>query len=111
MEQITLGEIAVILTFIVGFITSVKYLKGSFKDWITSAVTTVVKPLEDKLKTVDLENCKNYLVSYLSNLEKGLPVTELETQRFWEEYEHYTDKGGNSYIKNKVEKFQEEGKL
>lgn len=58
-----------------------------------------------------MQACKNYLVSFLSDVEKNHPIDETERERFWEQYQHYTEHGGNSYIKRKVEHLQSEGKL
>ena len=63
------------------------------------------------VKKIDLENCKNFLVEILSKAEHGGQIDEIETQRFWEEFEHYTENGGNSYIRQKVDKLKDEGKL
>ena len=58
-----------------------------------------------------MQACKNYLVSFLSDVEKDELTDEIERERFWEQYQHYTEHGGNSYIKRKVEKLKSEGKL
>lgn len=38
-------------------------------------------------------------------------MSETEAERFWEQYEHYKASGGNTYIKNRIERLQAEGKL
>ena len=40
-----------------------------------------------------------------------VPVTEIETERFYDSYQKYTELGGNSYIKGKVDRLKNEGKL
>lgn len=47
------------------------------------------------------------LVSFLAGVEQGEAVDEIQTQRFYEEYEHYVNRGGNSYIKQKVQKLKD----
>lgn len=111
MDGITLGEVGIILTFVVGFISSAKFLVSHLNEWVCSAVEKGIEPIQEHLREVDLENCKNYLVSYLAQIEKNQPVDVLETQRFWEEFQHYEKIGGNSYIKEKVEKLKVDGKL
>ena len=72
------------------------------------------KSLEDlkaQLADVDLENCKNYLVTFLAETERGELKDEIEIQRFYEEYQHYIDKGGNSYVKEKYAKMKQKGYL
>ena len=68
----------------------------------------VVKKL---LRPIVLDNAKNYLVPFLSKVERGEPYDDIEMERFHEEYELYTDNGGNSYIKSRVDKLKKEGKL
>lgn len=120
MEQITLGQIGIAVGFLVALIAGVKTLKTSIKDWLKSALkeqfdgvnrrfdeldtkqTAVIK----RLDTVDIENCKNYLVTFLAEVARGEMKDETEMQRFWEEFEHYQSLGGNSYIKNKVEELK-----
>lgn len=101
----------------VGIWGSITYLKKHFKEWMNDAlkdrfdaVDSNLKQLSTRIDNVDLAACKNYLVTCLSKVDKG-PLDEIELERFWEEYEHYVDHGGNSYIKSKVEKLQQEGKL
>lgn len=118
MEQITLGDIAVAVTFIVGLLTSAGYLRKHFKDWLGQTFTpqfdelkTQINGLSDRIDEVDMEACKNYLVRFLSDIEHGDRVDEIEKERFWEQYERYIRAGGNSYIKRKVENLVKEGRL
>ena len=118
MEQITLGQIAAWAGFIALLGGSVlTILKGARKiltDLFREQMTQINARLdrqEETIKKIDQENCKNFLVSFLAKAESGGALDEIETQRFWEEYQHYTEIGGNSYIKNKVEKLKGAGKL
>ena len=125
MENITLGQIAVALAFIVGLATAFAYLHKLVKGWISRSLQAefegVNKKIDDlsndfaglkkQLHDVDLESCKNYLVAFLADVDKGLPVDEIERERFWEEFHHYESKGGNSYIHRKVEQLKADNKL
>lgn len=118
MEQITLGQIALAITFVVGLIGGIGYLKTHLTAWVGNAVKdqltnldTKITKLNDRIETVDLETCKNFLVVMLNLIERGETMSEIQTERFWEEYEHYRQCGGNSYIKAKVEKLQADGKI
>ena len=119
MGEITLGQVSTWLAFIVGLVGSiaaiVTAIKKAMKALFSEQMEQINKRLdqqEDTIKKIDVENCKNFLVSYLAKIEMGnVPHDEIETQRFWEEFEHYTDQGGNSYIRNKVEKLKSAGKL
>ena len=119
MEQITLGQIGTAVAFLVALITGVGALLKKMKEWISSsmkdeidAVRQDITGLSAQLKKVDTESTKNYLVSFLAKVEQDKELDEIETERFWEEFEHYTeDLKGNSYIKQKVQKLKTEGKL
>ena len=100
MENITLGDIATWAAFIVA-------LGGS----VAAIIKGVQKVVEKLLLPLLLDNAKNYLVPFLSKVERGEPCDEIEMERFHEEYELYTKHGGNSYIKSRVAKLQKEGKL
>lgn len=110
MENITVGQLAAWLALIAAIIAGYNTLKKSIKSMLDVALKGKFEELEKtqkdiltRLDDVDIENCKNYLVTFLSETARGEMKDETEIQRFWEEYEHYTSKGGNSYIHNKVE--------
>lgn len=107
MEQITLGDIAAWAGFAVMLGGSVAaIIKG-----VKKVVEKLLEPIQKRLDAVDLENCKNYLVTFLAGVERGQEHDEIELERFHEQLGHYQQIGGNSYIKSKVEKLQKEGKL
>lgn len=125
MEQITIGQIAIAVAFIAALITGGVKIKDSVKKWLTGVLSEKfdeqkratdeikksVNDLKGQLDKVDLENCKNYLVTFLAEVERGEKKDEIEIQRFYEEYEHYTAKGGNSYVKEKYAKLKQKGLL
>lgn len=100
MQNITLGDIATWAAFIVA-------LGGS----VAAIIKGVQKVVEKLLLPLSLDNAKNYLVPFLSKVERGEAVDEIELERFHEEYTFYTNHGGNSYVKSRVAKLQKEGKL
>ena len=117
-ETITLGQIGLAVTFLVSLISGIAFLRKSLKKWIGSTMTeqmdTLGKKIDtihDRVEEVDQQATKNFLVRILSDVERGKELDEIEEERLWEEYEHYTSHGGNSYIKRKVEKLKQEGKL
>lgn len=118
MENITFGQICAGIALIVAFITGVRYLKKSIKEWISQLLKDSFDDINKKLATlqervddVDMGTCKNFLVARLAEVEKGNHLDEIERERFWEQYEHYCKIGGNSYIQRKVEELKAEGKI
>lgn len=111
MESITIGQIgaafALVMTIGGGIVALVKWIRSV----IVKVIQTELAPIKADVASVDLENCKNYLVTYLASVERGEEKEEIEKERFWEQYGHYTAKGGNSYIKNRVAKLQADNLL
>lgn len=95
MENITLGQISTILGFLVTLITSITYLSNVMRKHIDKLFI----PIRNDIKEVDKSQCKNYLVRFLKDVEKEVQLSEVERERAYECYEHYTkDLGGNSYV-------------
>lgn len=118
MENITLGQIALGVAFLVALISGIGALMKNMKDWIVNVMKEQIdeikrenKALQEQIGNVDLNTCKNFLVARLSEIEKGNSLEGIESERFWEQYQHYEKMGGNSYIKRKVEQLKSEGKL
>ena len=118
MESITLAQAAAALAFIVAIIGGITSLKKSIKSGIESALKDKFDDLEKsnkeilkRLDNVEMENCKNFLVTFLAEVARGEIKDETEMQRFWEEYSHYEKLGGNSYIKNKVSELKAKNRL
>ena len=118
MADITIGQISSVLIIIVSLITSVTYLKTHINSWIRDAISDDLEEIKgeireanERLDTVDMESCKNYLVGELTKLDQGGWFDEVEKERFYEQYEHYKKMGGNTYIETKVKRMQKEDKL
>lgn len=116
--NLTIDDISALIVFLVGLIGGIGYLHKTLKDWLEmllddkfKALDKKISELEGKIDKVDMEACKNFLVRFLADVENGAKITESEKMRFWEEYKHYADNGGNSYIKEWVERLKREGKL
>lgn len=75
------------------------------------ALNKRIDDIEDQTKSIDMETTKNFIVRFLADVEKGAMITEIETERFWEQYEHYLKMDGNSYVKEWVAKLQKKGWL
>ena len=100
-------DIGLIMAIAVGFGTLYVKLKAG----LSKVVADQLKPLMDQIASVDLETTKNFIVRCIADIERGEVMAETEKERFYEQYEHYIKKGGNTYIKAKVERLQAEGRL
>jgi len=119
VKNITLLDISVIVLFVVGLIRGVQELKKSIKEFLEKlladqfeGVNNKLNDMQSSITVLDKQACKNFLVRYLADIERGNVIYDSERQRFWEEYDHYIkDLGENSFIKEWVARLKEEGKL
>lgn len=100
MEEITLGEIAKALAFFLG-------LGGS----VTAIIIGLKKIITKLLEPLILDSCKDFIVQILSEAERGTTLTEMEKLRLAERFQTYTDRHGNSYIKEWHTRLKAEGKI
>ena len=113
-----LGDVGALIATVAAIISSCAgiyvYIKKALRTLFNAQTADLQKRLdkqEEAINRVDMENCKNFLVSFLSRVDREQEVDEIEKERFWEQYEHYSSLGGNSYIKNKVEVLCKKGWL
>ena len=118
MEQITIGQIGIAVATIVALISGIRYLVKAIQKWLTKLLDAQFQEIRDKMDNlqkqmaeVDMESCKNYLVEFLANVEKGSIIDEIQKERFWEQFEHYSSIGGNSYIQNKIDELKSKNYL
>lgn len=101
MEEITLGQISQWIGFILTFAGSISALLIGIKKIFTKQL----EPINVTIKQLDINQCKNYLVRFLADVENGEKLDNVEIERAYEVYDHYTkDLNGNSYIHDKWER-------
>lgn len=117
MGSITIDEVITFTLKLSSFIGAVGVITGLISKMVLKHVNGIVQPIHNQLRNVDENLCKNFMARYLKDIEYGNKVDDIETERFWELYDHYTKPvkdgglGLNSYFHSKVEKLQKEGKL
>lgn len=101
MENITLGQISNVLLWIVTFGGAITTILVGFKKIINKQL----EPINKKIDKLDLNDCKNFLVRFLADVERGQEMDDVELKRAHDVYDHYRiDLHANSYIKDKWEK-------
>ncbi len=70
-----------------------------------------LKSVSEQVNRVEYEARKNFLVSTLRELDPEKPLDAAMRARFYENYDAYRNAGGNSYIKEEVERAQSSGLL
>lgn len=112
MGNITIGQ-TIDFTILVGsligavsvIVVAVKKLLDIQFKRVCIPITDEIKKIKEDIKTMDVGQCKNFLVRFLKDIEQGNKVDEVEMERASEVYDHYTkDLEQNSYIHNKWEK-------
>ncbi len=124
MQDITLGTLSLNVLFLGGFIGGclvlIKYTKSAFAKVITKPITDLLQnnkkeldekitnlqsDLNNKINTLGADQCKNYIVRFLSDVENGEKLSEVEIERAYDAYEKYTNLyHGNSYIHSRWNK-------
>ena len=101
METITLGQISNALAWIVAFGGSITAIIVALKKIIEKQLS----PINHKIEKIDINQCRNYLVEFLADIENGVKKDEAQIKRAHEVYDHYKkDLDGNSYIGDKWER-------
>ena len=117
MENITLGQLAQGLAFMVALIGSVVYLKKGTVKGLTKVIDCHLRLIKEEMKVIKEETTKNNLSSIKTDLINFMELADKKTisteqkMRSYELYDYYCQHGGNSYVHDKWENLKKEGKL
>ena len=94
----TVEELVKIIVMVASFITAITTICIFCK----KAINKGFEPIYKRIDKLDINQCRNYLVDFLSDVEAGIEKDEIQVKRAYEVYDHYTaDLKGNSYIHDK----------
>ena len=111
MENITIGQIGTFLGLLAGIITSTGVIIGFLQKTLKKTIKNELDPISDNIKQLDINQCKNFLVRFLADVEQGNELDEVEKERAYEVYDHYTnDLKQNSYIHKRWHELMEKEK-
>ena len=97
--DITIGQISTFLGIIAGLIGSVGVIIAFLQKGLKKTIKNELDPISQQINNLDISQCKNYLVRFLADVEQGNELDEVERERAYEIYDHYTnDLKQNSYI-------------
>ena len=116
--DITLSQIGAFLGLIAGIITSGSIIVALMQKVLKKTIKNELNPMSEKIekisedvKTLDTNQCKNFLVRFLADVEKGNELDKVETERAYEVFDHYTnDLKQNSYIHKRWKELMEKEK-
>ena len=127
--KLAVEDLTAFISVVAGAITGVLIIGKFFNGLMTKWANTLIEPIDHKIdqsnreikglieqnsedvKQMKLDLCKNLLTRYLSDVERGTKLTEIELERFNDINSNYIKLGGNSYIHSKIDKFKAQGKL
>jgi hypothetical protein len=113
----TLIAISGFLNAILMIVNFIKIAKKPVDKVWERKLNEALKPLNDKsddinkyIKKIDKNECMNFLVNFLADIENGIEKDDVQTKRACEVYDHYVkDLQGNSYIHDKWTRLMIEG--
>ena len=74
-------------------------------------IESLLADIKKDINKETLDRCKVDLINAMSEIHKGVEITEEQRRIIYEEKETYNKLGGNSYVDDMFERLQEEGKL
>jgi len=125
MSNITLGQVGAFIlgaAALIGAISAiVAIIVKMYGKTVGKSINTAVKPLSDDIlalknemheeleksrkefrataNNLDASECRNFLVRFLGDIERGVDIDPVEIERAYDIIQHYTeDLGQNSYI-------------
>lgn len=110
MENITLGQVLVVIVFILTLITNIKNLIKEVSSPVDKKIEKALAPIKENIAHLEMNSIKTDLVNFMSLAEKDSMTAEQKINAY-ELYDRYCNLGGNSYIHDKFEKLKKEGKL
>lgn len=118
MGEITLEQIKSVLLWLIAFggaiITIVKAVKkvvNSAFEPMNRKIDALQESLAKQIEQVDMNATKNYLVQTLAEIDRNGSIDGVSKARLYEQYEHYTRQGGNSFVKDEFERLKKQNKI
>ena len=74
-------------------------------------IESLLADIKKDIRGETLDRCKADLINAMSEIHKGVEITEEQRRIIYEEKETYNRLGGNSYVDDMFERLKKEGKL
>lgn len=117
MENITLGQIAAALAFLVGLIGSISFISVKLKNAVGNIISKEIEPIKKDIQEIKvihqedkLESVKRDLVNLMYLADRG-EISEEQKKLAHDLFDVYTSAGLNSYVHEKWERLVKEGKI
>lgn len=118
MENITLGQIATIITFLVALIGGITSLIAFSRNFIKKILNPLKKEIQEiqeiaatSRNNMEIELIKVILANFINDVDQGIKKSQIQKQNAFELYDRYLSLGGNSYIHENWKKLIKENKI
>ena len=118
MENITLGQVAVALAFLVGLVGSILVILGYVKKISNKLLEPISNQLSkmdsdhlEKIKQLELTSIRTDLVNFINDVEHDVQKSQIQRMNAHELYDRYRQLGGNSYVHDHWEALVRAGKI
>lgn len=99
-----------LITTICSFIVGVSSASIVVTKVVTRAVKKTFQPVYEKIDQLDKTQCQNYLIDFLSDVERGIEKDESQWEHAHKMYDHYIKElKGNSYVHDKWVRVTQKG--
>ena len=106
MDNITLGQIKDIVVYIGGLIGAI----GVLYTFLMKGIKKLLEPITTELRQEKMQRLKSELTTFMYLAENG-SLSQEQKILAYEDYDEYIKNKGNSYIHDKFEKLNKEGKI
>lgn len=106
MDNITLGQIKDVIMYIGGLIGAI----GVLYTFLMKGIKKLLQPITDELQNEKMSRLKSELTTFMYLAENG-NLSQEQKVLAHEDYDEYIKNKGNSYIHDKFEKLNKEGKI
>lgn len=120
MQGVTVSEIAAAIALIAGIVGGLTTIFKLLSKYATKWLQANLQPINDKIdfqreasKKFHLGYYQDFLVEFMTDLEKGEHKSEVEMKNFHKNYDIYTSPEycGNSFVHEKYEQLKKAGKV
>lgn len=106
LENLKVADLINTIILLASFIGAI----GVIQKWTVEKINKMFNPINEKLSDERMDRLKHDIVNFMCEAENGT-LSEEQKILLHEEYDEYVKLGGNSYVHEKWEKLEKEGRI